>query len=192
MPEQAESSGSATTAAKPSSGRAGFLSDLRADVTANVGARPGVFRHLLIHPGLQLLLLHRLEVRLRRFGAAGKACGKCLWKLATILTACQIDPTARLEGGIGLPHATGIVIGGNSVLESGAVVYQNVTLGRQHPHRDEAPRVRAGAVIGAGAKVLGNVVVGAEAHVGANAVVIADVPDRALAVGVPARVVSAR
>jgi serine O-acetyltransferase len=114
--------------------------------------------------------------------------GKLLWKMATILTACQIDPSAKMQGGIGLPHATGIVIGGQTIVEGGAVIYQNVTIGRQHPLEPEAPYIMAEAIIGAGATVLGNITVGRGAKIGANSVVLFDVPDRALAVGVPANI----
>jgi serine O-acetyltransferase len=87
-------------------------------------------------------------------------------------------------------HQDGIVIHGNCVIGDDCIIRQGVTLGNKSvATRFEAPKLGNRVDVGAGAKVLGAVVVGDDAMVGANAVVLRDVPPRATAVGVPARII---
>lgn len=96
--------------------------------------------------------------------------------------------TASFGDRLYLPHPYGIVIHAATVIGDRCTIYQHVTLGEDNS-RPGAPTIGDDVVIGAGAAVLGSVRVGNGARVGANAVVIADVPDGAVAVGVPARTV---
>jgi serine O-acetyltransferase len=87
-------------------------------------------------------------------------------------------------------HGTGVVVGETAVIENDVSLLQDVTLGGTGRERgDRHPKVRSGVLIGAGAKVLGNIEIGANAKIGAGSVVLADVPPGVTAVGVPARVV---
>lgn len=97
-----------------------------------------------------------------------------------------VHPTAEV-GDIRLPHPTSIVIGAHSVIEDGAIIYQQVTIGSKDNSRRECPVIRAGARVFAGAVVVGGVEVGDGAVVGANAVVVDDVAAGATVVGNPAR-----
>lgn len=99
-------------------------------------------------------------------------------------------PAARLGCGILIDHATSVVIGETAVVEDNVSMLHEVTLGGTGKESgDRHPKVREGVLIGAGAKILGNVEVGAGAKVGAGSVVLTDVPARATVAGVPARVV---
>lgn len=103
-----------------------------------------------------------------------------------IAVQCQIGP------GLFLPHTQGTVIGAWSI-GANATIFQGVTLGAREIDftytKESRPRLADGVTIGAGAKVLGGISLGAHTRIGANSVVLSDVPEGALAVGAPARVV---
>lgn len=103
-----------------------------------------------------------------------------------------ISPFARIAPSVAFPHPTGIVIGDGVVLEDRVKIFQNVTLGGARIGDQKAnnyPHVGESTVIFAGAVIVGKVRIGRNCIIGANAVVLADVPDNATAVGIPARVV---
>ncbi len=104
--------------------------------------------------------------------------------------AFQVDihPAAVLGSGIFVDHATGIVIGETSVVGDDVTIMQSVTLGGNGKERgDRHPKICKGALIGAGAKVLGNIRVGEHARVAACSVVLKDVPPHTTVAGIPAR-----
>ena len=102
----------------------------------------------------------------------------------------DIHPAPKIGHGIMFDHATGIVVGETSVIENDVSILQGVTLGGTGKESgDRHPKVREGVMIGAGAKILGNIEVGKYAKIGANSVVLQPVPEYATAAGVPARIV---
>jgi serine O-acetyltransferase len=102
----------------------------------------------------------------------------------------DIHPAARFGRGLFLDHATGLVVGATAVIEDDVSLLQNVTLGGTGKEAgDRHPKVRRGAMIGAGAKILGNIEVGENARVAAGSVVLRSVPANTTVAGVPARVV---
>ncbi|MDH2924400.1 serine O-acetyltransferase [Nicoletella semolina] len=102
----------------------------------------------------------------------------------------DIHPAAKIGCGIMLDHATGIVVGETSVIENDVSILQGVTLGGTGKESgDRHPKIREGVMIGAGAKVLGNIEIGRYAKIGANSVVLQPIPDYATAAGVPAKVI---
>ncbi|WP_201210310.1 serine O-acetyltransferase [Rhodocyclus purpureus] len=102
----------------------------------------------------------------------------------------DIHPAARIGRGVFLDHATGLVVGATAVIDDDVSLLQNVTLGGTGKQSgDRHPKVRRGAMIGAGAKILGNIVVGENARVAAGSVVLQEVPPGCTVAGVPARVV---
>ncbi len=104
--------------------------------------------------------------------------------------AVDIHPAARIGHGIMLDHATGIVIGETAVIENDVSILQSVTLGGTGKVcGDRHPKIREGVMIGAGAKILGNIEVGRGAKIGAGSVVLHSVPPHTTAAGVPARLV---
>jgi len=132
----------------------------------------------------------RLLRAIRRYQAAGPVARRW-WvvqhRFWSVVTGADIPLTARIGGGLVMPHPNGIVIHPDAVIGPNCLIFQQVTIGlvRASP---EAPKIGAGVDIGAGARILGPVVVGDGAQIGANAVVLRDVPAGATAVGVPARV----
>jgi len=102
----------------------------------------------------------------------------------------DIHPAARLGKGILVDHATGLVIGETAVVEDNVSMLHEVTLGGTGKEvGDRHPKVRKGVLIGAGAKILGNVEIGEGAKIGAGSVVLTPVPAHATVAGVPAKVV---
>jgi len=103
----------------------------------------------------------------------------------------DIHPAARIGAAILMDHATSIVIGETSVIEDNVSILHEVTLGGTGKQSgDRHPKVRQGVLIGAGAKILGNVEIGAGSKVGAGSVVLDSVPAHCTVAGVPARIVA--
>ncbi|QLB21022.1 serine O-acetyltransferase [Vespertiliibacter pulmonis] len=102
----------------------------------------------------------------------------------------DIHPAAQIGCSIMLDHATGIVVGETSVIEDEVSILQGVTLGGTgKEHGDRHPKIRQGVMIGAGAKILGNIEIGRYSKIGANSVVLQAVPEYTTAAGVPARII---
>ncbi|GAB3481111.1 serine O-acetyltransferase [Marinomonas epiphytica] len=102
----------------------------------------------------------------------------------------DIHPAATIGCGIMLDHATGLVVGETCVIEDNVSILQSVTLGGTgKEHGDRHPKIRSGVLIGAGAKILGNIEVGVGAKVGAGSVVLEEVAPHTTVAGVPAKVV---
>ena len=104
--------------------------------------------------------------------------------------AVDIHPAAKIGQGVMLDHATGIVIGETAVVEDNVSILQSVTLGGTgNESGDRHPKVRHGVMIGAGAKILGNIELGVGAKIGAGSVVLKPVPPHVTVAGVPAKIV---
>jgi serine O-acetyltransferase len=102
----------------------------------------------------------------------------------------DIHPAARIGRGIMMDHAHGIVIGETAVIEDDVSLLHNVTLGGTGKESgDRHPKIRSGVMIGAGAKILGNIEVGAGARIAAGSIVLENVPPHVTVVGAPARIV---
>ena len=108
-----------------------------------------------------------------------------VWSAAT---GAEIPLNCRIAGGLLIPHPNGIVIHPDSQIGPNCLIFQQVTVGQAGCRG--VPRLGGNVVVGAGAKLLGEISIGNHARIGANAVVLCDVPPRATAVGVPARILS--
>jgi serine O-acetyltransferase len=109
------------------------------------------------------------------------------------ITGVEIHPGAAIGRRFFIDHGMGVVIGETSEIGDDVLIYQNVTLGGTgHDRGKRHPTVGNNVVLGAGAKVLGNISVGNHVKVGAGSVVIYSVPDYSTVVGVPGRVVRTR
>jgi len=106
------------------------------------------------------------------------------------LFGVDVHPAARIGKGIMFDHATGVVVGETAVIEDNVSLLQGVTLGGTGKDcGDRHPKIREGVLIGAGAKVLGNIEIGTGAKVGAGSVVLEAVPAHTTVAGVPSKVV---
>lgn len=151
-------------------------------------ACPDILTPLLYFKGFQALSCYRVSHYLWKEGRTEFAL--YLQSLISETFSVDIHPAARIGCGILLDHATGFVAGETTVIDSDVSILHEVTLGGTGKVRgDRHPKVRSGVLLGAGAKVLGNVVIGEGAKVGAGSVVLKDVPPHTSVAGVPAAII---
>jgi serine O-acetyltransferase len=168
-----------------------LLDAVRADLLAVLERDPACNR--LIEPvlyfkGFHALQTHRLAHWLWNNGRSDFAL--TLQSLSSQIFQTDIHPAARIGKGVFLDHATGVVIGATSIVEDDVSMLHGVTLGGTGRTRgDRHPKVRRGVLIGAGAKVLGNIEIGRCAMIAAGSVVLDPVPPNKTVAGVPARIV---
>ena len=151
-------------------------------------ACPDVLTPLLYFKGLQALVCYRVGHYLWNQNRTEFAL--YLQSLISETFAVDIHPAAKIGCGILLDHATSFVAGETAVIESDVSILHEVTLGGTGKDRgDRHPKVRTGVLLGAGAKILGNVEIGEGAKVGAGSVVLKNVPPHTSVAGVPAQVI---
>lgn len=131
----------------------------------------------------------RLLRSIRKYQAAGPVARR-YWVLShrfwSVITGADIPLNCQIGGGLRIQHPNGIVFHSDSAIGPNCTIMQQVTLGTDRSGK--APIVGGHVDIGAGAKIIGNVTIGNHAQIGANAVVTKDVPEGAVAVGIPAKV----
>lgn len=162
-----------------------------ADIAAFIERDPACGR--LIEPLLYFKGFHALEAyRLAHFLWREGKRDFALYLQSRSSDAFQTDihPAARFGQGVFLDHATGFVVGETAVVEDDVSILQGVTLGGSGKETgDRHPKVRRGVLIGAGAKILGNIEIGHCARVAAGSVVLQSVPPNTTVAGVPAKVI---
>jgi serine O-acetyltransferase len=158
-----------------------------ANVKHNDPALHSSFELFFNYPGLWGLLFYRLSHWLYTKGL--RFLPRFISALGHFLTTIDIHPAAQIGRRVFIDHGIGVVIGETAIVGDDVLIYQQVTLGGVSlSHGKRHPTIGDNVVIGAGAKVLGNITIGDNAKIGANSVVIKDVPNASTAVGVPARV----
>jgi serine O-acetyltransferase len=142
------------------------------------------------YPGIWAIIHYRVAHALYRRGF--HFLSRILMGITQIITNIDIHPRCKIGRRVFIDHGVGVVVGETAEIGNDVLIYQGVTLGGVSLDKDvkRHPTVKSGAVISAGAKVLGNITIGKNAKVGANSVVIKDVPDDSTAVGIPARIIS--
>ena len=161
----------------------------RADLMAVVKRDPASGR--LIEPLLYFKGFHALEtyrIAHSLWKAGRKDFALYLQSLTSRFLQVDIHPNAVIGKGIMLDHATGIVIGETARIGDNCSLLHGVTLGGTGNEKgDRHPKIGRGVMIGAGAKILGNIKVGDCARIAAGSVVLNDVASRRTVAGVPAR-----
>ncbi|PPI86909.1 serine O-acetyltransferase [Candidatus Pantoea edessiphila] len=161
------------------------------DIKAILQRDPAVNKYsipLLYLKGFQALQSYRVSHWLWNKGRRDLAI--YLQNAISITFGVDIHPAAKIGYGIMLDHATGIVIGETAVIENDVSILQSVTLGGTGKSTgDRHPKIREGVMIGAGAKILGNIEIGQGAKIGAGSVVLKSIPPNTTAAGIPARIV---
>jgi serine O-acetyltransferase len=144
---------------------------------------------LLTYPGLHAILLHRVAHRLHHRGWGLPA--RLLSHLGRLLTGIEIHPGAQIGRRLFIDHGMGLVIGETAVIGDDCHLYQGVTLGGTSTRREKRhPTLENHVVVGAGAKIIGNITLGSHARIGAGSVVVSSVPAYATVVGVPGHIVA--
>ncbi len=169
----------------------GLYADIKEDFSnayMNDPALNSKLDFLFNYPGVWAIAWHRFGHRLHN--ANWKRFARIIMGLTQIFTHIDIHPAAKIGRRVFIDHGTGVVIGETAIIEDDVVIYQGVTLGGVSlTHGKRHPTIKQGAVIGAGAKVLGNITIGEYAKIGANSVVVKEVPDCSTAIGIPAHVI---
>ncbi len=143
---------------------------------------------LFCYPGLQALLFHRFSHWLHILGIP--FIPRLISHLSRFITGIEIHPGATIGKGVFIDHGMGVVIGETAIVGDYALIYQGATLGgtgKQSGKRH--PTLGENVVVGAGAKILGNIQIGNNVRVGAGSVVLRDVPSDCTVVGIPGRIV---
>jgi serine O-acetyltransferase len=163
-----------------------FYPDIRAAQKRDPAAKSFI-EILLLYQGLHALMAYRVAhflYKMRIFFLA-----RYISQLARWLTGIEIHPGAKIGKRFFIDHGMGVVIGETAIIGDDVLVYQGVTLGGTGLEKGKRhPTLGSNIVIGAGAKVLGNITVGDNSYIGSNAVVIKDVPPNSTVVGVPGRI----
>lgn len=144
----------------------------------------------LLYPGVHALIWHRVAhffyiIHLRFIA-------RLIMNLTRFRTGIEIHPAAQIGKNLFIDHGMGVVIGETAIIGDDCTIYQGVTLGGTgKEHNKRHPTLGNNVVVGAGAKVLGNITIGNNVKIGANSVVLKDVPDDCTVVGV-GRIVNSR
>lgn len=143
---------------------------------------------LFCYPGLQALWFHRLAHKLYKMGTPFLP--RLISHISRFLTGIEIHPGAEIGKGVFIDHGMGVVIGETAIIGDYSLIYQGVTLGGTGKETGKRhPTLGNNVVVGAGAKVLGNIQIGNDVRIGAGSVVLRNVPSDCTVVGVPGRVV---
>jgi serine O-acetyltransferase len=163
----------------------------RADIVATVDRDPAtnrVIEPVLYFKGFHAIQAHRLAHWL--WGKGRRDFAYYLQSRSSAVFQADINPAVHIGKGIFLDHATGLVVGETAVIEDDVSILQEVTLGGTGKEAgDRHPKIRRGVLIGAGAKILGNIEIGYCARIAAGSVVLKPVPHNTTVAGVPARVI---
>lgn len=165
-----------------------MVSDLQIIYERDPAAR-NLLEVLFCYPGLQALSLHRIAHWL--YSAGLPLVPRLISQLSRFLTGIEIHPGAKIGSGVFIDHGMGVVIGETAIVGNYAVIYQGATIGGTGKETGKRhPTLGENVVVGAGAKVLGNIQIGNNVRIGAGSVVLRDAPSDCTVVGIPGRIVS--
>lgn len=143
---------------------------------------------ILLYPSLHATINHKIA----NFFFKRRMCfiARLISQLSRFFTGIEIHPGATIGKRVFFDHGMGIVIGETAEIGDDCVIYHGVTLGGTSTTRSKRhPTLKNGVVVGAGAKILGNITLGENVKIGANSVVLKSIPDNRVAVGIPAKVI---
>jgi len=159
------------------------------NVKRNDPALHSGFELFFNYPGLWALLFHRFAHYL--YGKGLRFIPRFISGISRFVTSIDIHPAAQIGERLFIDHGAGVVIGETCIIGDDVVIYQQVTLGGVSTSAGKRhPTVGNNVVVGAGAKVLGNITLGDNVKIGANSVVVKDVPCCSTAIGIPARIIN--
>jgi serine O-acetyltransferase len=163
-----------------------FRDEIRAAMRKDPAAR-SAWEIVILYPGFHAVVAHRAAYFL--YTRKWFFLARLISQYARLITGIEIHPGATIGKRFFIDHGMGVVIGETAVIGDDVLLYQGVTLGGTGIAKGKRhPTIGSNVVVGAGAKVLGNITVGDNSYIGSNAVVIKDVPPNATVVGVPARI----
>jgi serine O-acetyltransferase len=167
-----------------------FIKDYKAVFERDPSARGlfGWLEVLLTYSGFHALISHRLCHVL--YSCKIPLIPRLLSQLTRFFTGIEIHPGAKIGEGFFIDHGMGVVIGETTIIGDNVTIYQGVTLGGTGKESGKRhPTLANNIVVGAGAKVLGNILIGNNVKVGAGSVVVRSIPDNSTVIGVPGMIV---
>lgn len=160
-----------------------FREEVKATQERDPAAR-NALEVLLFYPGLHAMIGYRVAHFIWRHKIP--ILPRMISQFFRFLTGIEIHPGAIIGKGLFIDHGMGVVIGETTIIGNNVTLFQGVTLGGTGKETGKRhPTLGDNIVVGAGAKVLGNIIIGSNSYVGANAVVIKNVPENTTVVGVP-------
>lgn len=163
-----------------------FSAEVKAALAKDPAAR-SYLEVLMLYPGLHSVVMHKAAHLL--YILKIPFFPRFLSQTMCLFTGIEIHPGAKIGKGLFIDHGSGVVIGETAVVGDGVLIYQGATLGGTGKEKGKRhPTIGNNVVIGAGAKILGNITIGENSYVGANAVVFKDIPPDSTVVGVPGRI----
>lgn len=175
----------------PATPKSNFFSLMAEDVRVAVERDPAAANAFVVitsYPGIHAIWAHRVEHWLWKHGF--KWLARAGSQITRFLTGIEIHPGASLGRRVFIDHGMGIVIGETAVVGDEVTLYHGVTLGGTSLEKVKRhPTLQSCVVVGAGAKILGDITIGSHSRIGANAVVVKDVPPQSVVVGVPGQVI---
>ncbi|MBN1870143.1 MAG: serine O-acetyltransferase [Candidatus Omnitrophica bacterium] len=150
-------------------------------------AAKGYLQIILLYSGLHAFIAYKIAHALWKIKVPFFP--RFVSQLARLITGIEIHPGALIGKGFFIDHGMGVVIGETAIVGDNVTLFQGVTLGGTGKETGKRhPTIGNNVVIGAGAKVLGNITVGDNSYIGANAVVLENVPPNSTVVGVPGHI----
>lgn len=143
---------------------------------------------VFLYPSLKVQIYHKIShyLYLKKYYFLARL----ISERAKRKTGIEIHPGASIGKNLFIDHGYGIVIGETAIIGNNVTIYHGVTLGGTGKEKGKRhPTIENNVMIGAGAKVLGNVIIRENSKIGAGAVVLSDIPKNSTAVGVPAKIV---
>lgn len=151
-------------------------------------AATNILEVILCYPGLHALIAYRIAHRLYKWHIP--ILPRIISYITRIITGIEIHPAAIIGRRFFIDHGDGVVIGATTIIGDDVLIYQQVTLGGTGKDKGKRhPTLENHVIVGAGAKVLGNITLGDYVRVGAGSVVVEDVPEYSTVVGIPGRIV---
>ena len=167
------------------------ITNLKEDISViyeNDPAAKNLAEVIFCYPGLHAIIAHRLAHKFYKWKIP--VIPRLISYLTRIITGIEIHPGATVGKRFFIDHGEGVVIGETSVIGENVLIYQQVTLGGTGKDLGKRhPTIGNNVIIGAGAKVLGNITIGDNVRIGAGSVVVKDIPPHSTVVGVPGRIV---
>lgn len=140
------------------------------------------FQILLLYPGVKAIIYYRIAHFFYKIKL--KFIAQLIMYSVRVRFAIDIHPGCKIGKRLFIDHGAGVVIGETSIIGDDCTIYQGVSLGGTGKEKGKRhPTIGSNVMIGAGAKILGNIEIGNNVKIGANTVVLSDVPKNATVVG---------